>query len=142
MKVTNRQALEDAECIVWVQILVRWKDHGLNFPTHKNSYQYLALLLQNILLKMRSFQKIREFSQICMPPGKIKQNPKSTTLFFNIQKYFAATMKILKKIQSFTKTSAKLNWKSKKSHVVKQKTNNCGKTCSDTKIRILFIKSL
>ena len=88
------------------------------------------------------FRNVRIFHQHFIPPGKIKQNPKATSLFFNNQKYFAATMKILKKIQSYTKTSAKLNWKSKKSHVVKQKMNNCGKTCSDTKIRILFIKSL
>ena len=53
-----------------------------------------------------------------MQPGNIEQNPKATSLFFNNQKYFAATMKILKKIQSYTKTSAKLNWKSTKSHVV------------------------
>ena len=139
---TNRRTLEERECIVRSPILVRWKAQGLNFPTHKDSYQYLAPLLQNVRLKMRYFHEFRDFHQHFIPPVKIKQNPKATSLFFNNQKYFAATMKILKKIQSHTKSSAKYNWKSKKSQVVKQKMNNCGKTCSDTKIRILFIKSL
>ena len=47
------------------------------------------------------------FSEFISRTGRIKQNPKSTTLFFNIPKYFAALMKILKKIQSFPKSSAK-----------------------------------
>ena len=80
------------------------------WPQLFNAQEFISIsrtVASEYSLKMRSFQKIREFSQICMPPGKIKQNPKSTTLFFNIQKYFAATMIILKKIQSYIKSSAK-----------------------------------
>ena len=57
VKVTNHRALEENECIVWPAILVRWNAQGLNFPTHKDSCQYLAPLLQNIQLKMRNFPK-------------------------------------------------------------------------------------
>ena len=45
-----------------------------------------------------------EMSQTFYTIRKIKQNPKATS-FFNIQKYFAATVKILKKMQSYTKSS-------------------------------------
>ena len=53
------------------------------------------------------FKSFGIFHQHFIPSGKIKQNPKSTTLFLYIPKYFAALMKILKKIQSFPKSSAK-----------------------------------
>ena len=56
---------------------------------------------------MRYFKNFRIFHQHFISPRKIKQNPKSTTLFFNIPKYFAALMKILKKNQSFSKSFAK-----------------------------------
>ena len=47
------------------------------------------------------------FSEIISRTGRIKQNPKATSLFFNIPKYFAALMKKLKKNQSSPKSSAK-----------------------------------
>ena len=100
---TNRRALDEMEYILRVRILVRWKDQGLSFHTHKDSHQNLSPLLQNILLKMRYFQKLNlatnfdhyyiPKSFILTPSGIIKQNPKPTTLFFKNQKYFAAVMK-------------------------------------------------
>ena len=55
---TNRRALDEMEYILRARILVRWKDQGLIFHAHKDSHQNLSPLLQNILLKMRYFQKL------------------------------------------------------------------------------------
>ena len=59
---TNRRASEERECIVRSPILVRWKAQGLNFPTHKDSYPYLAPLRQKIQLKVRYFHNFQDFS--------------------------------------------------------------------------------
>ena len=96
---TNRRASEEWECIVML-------------PLRKESARPQLSNAQGFISTSRTIASDYPtenllFSEIISRVGKNKQNPKSTTLFFNIPKYFAALMKILKKIQSFPKSSAK-----------------------------------